>query len=90
MAKFVRVSLPHGHFTVPAATAERGGWTVLEQGALDKFGRPLPPKPRETVEAALATPKRRHKKKSAPKLRDETAAATPTPEAPASDASTEE
>jgi hypothetical protein len=88
MPRFVRVSLPHGHFTVPAATAERGGWTVLKQDAVDKSGRPLPPKPRETVEAALATPKRR--KKAAPKLRDETAAATPHPEAPASDASTEE
>ena len=76
MSKFVRVSLPHGHFSVPAATAERGSWTVLKQDAVDKFGRPLPPKPRESIETAAATPKRR--KKTAPKLRSETAAATPT------------
>lgn len=76
MARFVRVSLPHGHFSVPAATAERGNWTVLKQDATDKFGRPLPPKPRESIEEAAATPKRR--KKAAPKLRSETAAATPT------------
>jgi hypothetical protein len=91
MSRFVRVSTPRGHFTVPAATAERAGsaWRVLKQDAVDKFGRPLPPKPRESVETALATPKRR-KKKAATKLRDETAAATPTTEAPASDVSTEE
>ena len=88
MPRFVRVSLPHGHFSVPAATAERGGWQILKQDAVDKFGRPLPPKPRESVEEAKATPKRR--KKAAPKLRSETAAATPTTEAPASDTSTEE
>lgn len=44
-ALFVRVSLPHGHFTVPAATAERCGWRVLDDhDALDANGRPLPPK----------------------------------------------
>lgn len=55
-AVFVRVSLPEGHYTVPAAIAERGSWRVLKQGALDKKGRPLPPKPREDKLAATPTP----------------------------------
>ena len=54
MPKFVRVSLPHGHFTVPAATAERGGWRVLKQSAYDKHGRLRPPKLR--VDNVAATP----------------------------------
>ena len=51
-ALFVRVSRPHGHFTVPAAVAERGGWQVLDgHDALDANGRPLPPKLREAIPA---------------------------------------
>jgi hypothetical protein len=52
---FVRVSLPHGHFTVTAVTAERGGWRVLKRAALDAKGRPLPPKLREDKLAATPT-----------------------------------
>lgn len=51
--RFVRVSLPHGHFTVPAAMADRGGLRVLDgREAVDRHGRPLPPKPREDLLAA--------------------------------------
>ena len=56
MPKFVRVSLPHGHFTVPAATAARGGWRVLKQSAYDKHGRLRPPKLRVGLVAATPTP----------------------------------
>jgi hypothetical protein len=51
---FVRVSTPDGHFTVPAAVAERAGseWRVLKQDALDYLGNPLPPKLREDKLAA--------------------------------------
>jgi hypothetical protein len=52
---FVRVSLPHGHFTVTAVTAARGGWRVLKRDALDAKGRPLPPKLREDKLAATPT-----------------------------------
>ena len=52
---FVRVSLPHGHFTVTAVTAARGGWRVLKRAALDAKGRPLPPKLREDKLAATPT-----------------------------------
>jgi hypothetical protein len=55
-ALFVRVSLPHGHFTVPAATAEAGGWRVLKRDAVDSDGRPLPPKLRDDPDAATPTP----------------------------------
>ena len=55
-ATFVRVSLPSGHYTVPAVTAERGGWRVLKRDALDKKGRPLPPKLRDDKLAATPTP----------------------------------
>ena len=51
-----RVSLPHGHFTVPAVIASRGPWRVLKQDALDKTGRPLPPKLRVDLVAATPTP----------------------------------
>lgn len=79
---FVRVSTPNGHFTVPAAVAERAGsdWTVLKQDAVDKFGRPLAPKPRTEI---ASTP--RPRKRATTKPRGTKAAATPTkPEAPAS------
>lgn len=72
-SRFVRVSLPHGHFTVNRVTAERGGWRILQQDAVDRDGRPLPPKPRVEVKDA---PKPR--KKRAPRLRDDNDAATPT------------
>lgn len=57
-ALFVRVSTPAGHFTVPAAVAERAGssWRPLKQDALDKFGRPLPPKLRVDIAAATPAP----------------------------------
>jgi hypothetical protein len=73
----VRVSTENGHHTVTAVAAERAGsrWRVLKQDAVDRDGRPLPPKPRVDVEDA---PKPR--KKRAPKPRDDNAAATPTPE----------
>lgn len=55
---FVRVSIPkRGHFTVPAVVAARKrGWRVLKRPALDKAGRPLPPKLREDKLAATPTP----------------------------------
>ena len=52
-ALWVRVSLPAGHFTVPAAVAEADpSWRVLKQDALDSSGHPLPPKLREDIPAA--------------------------------------
>jgi len=54
---FVRVSIPkRGHFTVPAVIAARKrGWRVLKRPALDKAGRPLPPKLRVNLVAATPT-----------------------------------
>lgn len=76
---FVRVSTEAGHFSVPAAVAERAdsstGWRVLKQDALDKNGRPLPPK--------LRTSRR------SPKPRDDHAAATPEPETVSGDTTEE-
>lgn len=49
---FVRVSRPHGHFSVPAAVAVRGGWEVLaDHDAVDANGHPLPPKLRVNLGA---------------------------------------
>lgn len=58
-ALFVRVSLPDGHHTVPAAVAELGGWTVLGTDALDRTGHLRRHKPRTTKprdDLAAATP----------------------------------
>lgn len=76
--RFVRVSTPTGHHSVPVDTAERAGsrWTVLKQDAVDAKGRPLPSKPREEIAAD------KPKKKAPTKPRGANAAATPTkPEA---------
>jgi hypothetical protein len=59
----VRVSLPDGHHTVAAVTAQRGDWKVLDTEPNTKSGRPRPRKPR---------------KRAAPKPRGNTVAATPT------------
>ncbi len=80
---FVRISNDHGHFSVPAATAERAGsrWRVLQQDAVDKNGRVLPPKPREDVDEPSPARQKAAKKaaaRRAPKLRDDNDAATPT------------
>ena len=49
---FVRVSTARGHFTVPLASALRGGMTVLDDhDALDANGRPRPPKLRADMGA---------------------------------------
>lgn len=53
---FARVSTREGHFTVPAAVAERAGMRVLKKKAVDKAGHPLPPKLRENKLAATPTP----------------------------------
>lgn len=90
-ALFVRVSTPEGHYTVPAAVAERSdsSWKVLKQDALDKGGRPLAPKPRVDVESTPPSAKKRAaKRRATTELRDESAAATPTPD-PEADASGE-
>jgi hypothetical protein len=63
----VRVSLPDGHHTVAAVTAERGGWKVLDTEPNTKSGMPRPRKPR---------------KRAASKPRGNTVAATPTPAEP--------
>jgi hypothetical protein len=81
--KFVRVSTPAGHFSVPTAVAERAGssWRVLKQDAVDRFGHVLPPKPREDVDEPSPARKTAAKKAAArrtPELRDESVAATPT------------
>lgn len=67
-ALLVRVSTPAGRFTVPAATAARRGWKVLDQPAVDDAGRPLRPKPRRVIDPL--------------EPRGATAAATPTPTEP--------
>ena len=54
---FVRISNENGHFSVPAAIAERDkSWRVLKQDAVDRHGRPLPPKLRVDLDAATPTP----------------------------------
>ena len=54
---FVRISNENGHFSVPAAIAERDkSWRVLKQDAVDRHGRPLPPKLRVDIDAATPTP----------------------------------
>ena len=54
---FVRISNDLGHFSVPAAIAERDkSWRVLKQDAVDRHGRPLPPKLRVDLDAATPTP----------------------------------
>ena len=77
---FVRVSLPHGHFTVPRVTAERAGWTVLKQDAVDTQGRPLPSIPREVLGSAgqRETTKKSRAKRAAKRLRGDAVAASPT------------
>jgi hypothetical protein len=80
-ARFVRVSTPEGHFTVPAAVAERTGMKVLKQDALSKTGQPLPDKPRESVEEAAKAPKRRRRRNLKPRV--DNVAATPTTESAA-------
>ena len=53
---FVRISNEHGHFSVPEAVAARdSSWRVLKQDAVDKHGRPLPPKLRADMAAATPT-----------------------------------
>ena len=53
---FVRISNENGHFSVPAAIAERDkSWRVLKQDAVDRHGRPLPPKLRVDLDAATPT-----------------------------------
>lgn len=78
---FVRVSTPAGHFTVPAATAERAGsdWSVLKSDALDKQGRPIAPKRRVDIESTPKAAKKAAAKRTQ-KPRGGTAAATPTPD----------
>lgn len=55
--RFVRISNENGHFTVPAAVAERAGsdWRELKSDAVDGKGDPLPSKPREDTLAATPT-----------------------------------
>lgn len=82
--RFVRVSTPTGHHSVPVETAERAGskWTVLKQDAVDAKGRPLPSKPREEIAAERPVKKKRARKATSPEPRGTNAAATPTkPEA---------
>ena len=55
--KFVRISNENGHFSVPEAIAARDkSWRVLRQDAVDRHGRPLPPKLRVDLDAATPTP----------------------------------
>ena len=55
--KFVRISNENGHFSVPEAIAARDkSWRVLKQDAVDRHGRPLPPKLRVDLDAATPTP----------------------------------
>jgi hypothetical protein len=83
-ALFVRVSTERGHVTVNAVAAERAGSRVrvLKAAALGKDGRPLPAKPRVDVEDTPPKARKRAARKRATKLRDDTAAATPTPTDP--------
>lgn len=54
---FVRISNDLGHFSVPEAVAARDkSWRVLKQDAVDRHGRPLPPKLRVDLDAATPTP----------------------------------
>lgn len=54
---FVRISNDLGHFSVPEAVAARDkSWRVLDQDAVDRHGRPLPPKLRVDLDAATPTP----------------------------------
>lgn len=63
MSGFIRVKdTSGGKVTVPAGYEQAFGLTPLDEPAVDRFGRPLPPKPRtspvrESAEApAEATP----------------------------------
>lgn len=60
--EWVRVSRPHGHFTVTRQQAERGGWKVLKSAAVDEFGRPLPAKLRASIDEASKTPRRKSRR----------------------------
>lgn len=54
---FTRVSLPHGHATMPAAIAARGGFPLAGSPALGgKAGKPRPRKLRVSLGAATPTP----------------------------------
>ena len=56
---FVRISNDLGHFSVPEAVAARAdeSWKVLDDHeAVDRHGRPLPPKLRVDLDAATPTP----------------------------------
>lgn len=44
----VRVSTPSAHVTVTRAAAELAGLTPLKADAVDRYGKPLPAKPRTT------------------------------------------
>ena len=59
MAEFVRVRMENGiEKSVPAATAKRAGFAVLDEPAMDSRGRMLPTKraPREVAPASEPAP----------------------------------
>ena len=51
----VRVSLASGHTTVEREYAEAHNLTVLKQDAVDKSGRALPFKPKDSAKSAGST-----------------------------------
>ena len=92
-SKWVRVSTPSGHHTVPRAVFERStGWRELKQDALDSRGRPLAFKPREAVDSATrrTAAKKTTAKRTTTEPRVESDAATPTPAAETTSGDNEE
>ncbi len=63
---FVRVSRPHGHFTVTRHAAEKGGWKVLKEWPMRPDGRPKPPKLRVSIEDAPKTRRRKSRRAATP------------------------